>query len=116
MSIDAIGIFVYVVVLRYISVFDLSIKFSAITIGVMPLILKAAYGYVTSGTYNLPLYRFIVPTDIVIALAQLITTFIVLYIMQQKEDDTSSWFMIAVIGAGINYTLIPFVIPMFVSY
>jgi len=116
MSIDGIGLLVYAVMIRAFGKYNLSIKFSAITVGVAPFVINKIIAFIMLRIYNSPIEKLFVPADIVISLLQLIVAFIIFYMMQQRDDDLVSWFTVAIFGAGINYMLIPYVVPMFVSY
>lgn len=113
MIIDAVGLFVYVLALRFCSAYDINAKLTAVLIGFGPIILLTTIRYITAFALGLPVDRLIAPSDIVVAIAQTIVAFFIVYKLQQKDDnDLTSWFMVAIAGAMTNYALIPYVVPM----
>lgn len=117
MVIDAVGLFIYVMALRLFSVYNLSIKFAAFLIGFGPIITLTFIRYMTALATKLPLDQLIVSTEVAVAFTQLLIALIILYKLQQKdENDLTDWFMIAVVGALINYVLLPYIVPTIVVY
>jgi heme/copper-type cytochrome/quinol oxidase subunit 4 len=117
MSIDAIGVFVYIVVLRIQAVYDLSIKRTAIMIGFGPLVMLTAIRFITAVALSQPVNQLITPASVFIAIVQLVASFFILHKLQQADDnDLTSWFIIAALGAIVNYALIPYIVPLLIVF
>lgn len=114
MNIDPIGLLVYAIMVRAFGVYNLSIKFSALIVGVAPLVIAKLINFISLRIYDLPLRQLLAPSDIVITLLQLVVAFFVFYMLRQRDDDLAAWFAIFIVGASVNYMLIPYLVPIFV--
>lgn len=114
MSIDIIGMIVYIVVLYLYINFNLGIRLSAISMGVVPLVIKAIIKGIVAASYGESFFLALSPSDIVIFIAQIISSLAILKYLRRSDEDTYRWLFIALVGAVVSYALIPSVILFFV--
>lgn len=114
--IDGIGLFIFVAIVRFFSTYSWSAKTAAfLAIGINFALAKTlAVIHLPKG--NSMVSELLAPGDIAIAALQLIVAFIAFSIMSDKEDDLVGYFVVAIIAASINYTLIPFTIPAILPF
>jgi len=108
------GMIVYIVVLRLYINFNLGIRLSAISMGVVPLVAKAIYKGVVTASYGGSFFLGLFPSDIVISMAQIISSLVILRYLQRSDQDTYKWLFVALFGAVVSYALIPSIIFSFV--
>ena len=107
MIVDAIGLIVYAVMLRAYNKFDLSIKFTALTIGIAPVVLNGTYRAITGLTYHKSLNDLFAPYEIIAAVVQLVLALVIVRLLDRNEESIGAWFAVAIIGGAVSYAFVP---------
>lgn len=107
MVIDVLGMIVYIVVLYLYINFNLNIRLSAILMGAVPLVFKAIYKGIAAASYGGSFFLALSPSDIVIFIAEILSSLVILTYLQRSDEDTHGWLFIALFGAVVSYVLIP---------
>jgi hypothetical protein len=82
--------------------------------GAVPLVFKAIYKGVVTASYGGSFFLALSPSDIVISIAQILSSLVILTYLQRSDEDTNGWLFITLFGAVVSYVLIPSVILSFV--
>lgn len=112
--IDGIGLLVFSIVLRYFGKYEWSVKSATFLVVGIGFLLTKLWQLIFLTINGKPLVGLLAPVDIVVALLQIPVTLAAFKLMRDKDDDIVTYFTIVAIAMALNYTLIPFVVPMFV--
>jgi hypothetical protein len=107
MMVDAIGLIVYIVMLWSFNKFDLGIKFTALTIGIAPVLLNGIYRAIMASIYHKSLNGLFAPYEIIAAVVQLVFAFIIVRLLERNEESIGAWFTVAIIGGAVSYAFVP---------
>lgn len=107
MMVDAVGLIVYIVMVRALDKFDLGTKFTALTIGITPLVLNGAYRAITGSIYHKSLTSMFDSYEIISAVIQLILAFIIVRLLVRNEESIGAWYTVAIVGGAVSYAFVP---------
>ena len=115
MMVDAVGLIVYMVMVRALDKFDLGTKFTALTIGVAPLVLNGIYRGTTGSVYHKPLNSMFDSYEIISAVIQLLIAFIIVHQLVRNEENIGAWYTVAIIGGAVSYAFVPSTVRLLVG-